>query len=78
MPARSTKLSPSSSALAQSRPRESEGAAEIDENLIRRDLTAVLRAKLVAERKAAYEAVYPETKHGKAPVGRGGRKESAK
>jgi hypothetical protein len=31
--------------------------------LIRRDLTAVQRAKLAARRKAAYEAVHPETKH---------------
>jgi len=35
--------------------------AEIDENLIRRDLTAAQRAKLVAKRKAAYEAGYPDT-----------------
>jgi phage terminase large subunit-like protein len=34
------------------------------ENLIRRDLTPAQRAKLVARRKAAYEAVYPETKQG--------------
>lgn len=34
---------------------------EIDENLIRRDLTPAQRAKLVAKRKAAYEAVHPET-----------------
>ncbi|SHK69870.1 hypothetical protein SAMN05444321_0380 [Bradyrhizobium lablabi] len=39
---------------------------EIDENLIRRDLTPSQRAKLVAKRKAAYEAVYPETKRGAA------------
>jgi hypothetical protein len=42
--------------------------AEIDENLIRRDLTAAQRAKLVAKRKA-YEAVHPETK----PTKSGGR-----
>ena len=38
--------------------------AEIDENLIRRDLTAAQRAKLVARRKAAYEATHPEAKQG--------------
>ncbi|MEY9131925.1 hypothetical protein ACVMII_000793 [Bradyrhizobium diazoefficiens] len=38
--------------------------AEIDENLIRRHLTAAQRAKLVARRKALYEAVHPQTKHG--------------
>ncbi|MGY3588024.1 ParB/RepB/Spo0J family partition protein [Bradyrhizobium sp. USDA 4350] len=37
---------------------------EIDENLIRRDLTPAQRAKLIAKRKAAYEAVHPETRHG--------------
>lgn len=31
---------------------------EIDENLIRRDLTPAQRAKLIAKRKAAYEAVH--------------------
>lgn len=51
--------------------------AEIDKNLIRRDLTPAQRAKLVSKRKAAYEAVYPETKHGRSPVGRGGKKEAA-
>lgn len=35
---------------------------EVDENLIRRDLTAAQRAKLIAKRKAAYEAVPPETR----------------
>jgi ParB family chromosome partitioning protein len=44
--------------------------AEIDENLVRRDLTAAQRAKLVAKRKAAYEAVHPETKHGATGRGR--------
>jgi ParB family chromosome partitioning protein len=32
--------------------------------LTQRDLTAAQRAKLVAKRKAAYEAVHPETKPG--------------
>jgi len=43
---------------------------EIDENLIRRDLTAAQRAKLIAKRKAAYEDVHPETKHGATGRGR--------
>ncbi|MEH2482030.1 hypothetical protein V1282_005387 [Nitrobacteraceae bacterium AZCC 2146] len=47
---------------------------EIDENLIRRDLTPAQRAKLVSKRKAAYEAVHPETKHGGAPGKAGGGK----
>lgn len=38
--------------------------AEIDENLIRRELTDSQRAKLVAKRKAAYEAVHPEAPAG--------------
>jgi hypothetical protein len=36
--------------------------AEIDENLIRRDLTAAQRAKLIAKRKATYEAVHGPAK----------------
>lgn len=43
---------------------------EIDENLIRRDLTPPRRAKLVAKRKAAYEAVHPETRNGASGKGR--------
>jgi hypothetical protein len=35
---------------------------EIDENLIRRDLTPAQRAKLIAKRKAAYEAVHGSAK----------------
>ncbi|WP_410706266.1 ParB N-terminal domain-containing protein [Bradyrhizobium sp. BWC-3-1] len=35
---------------------------EIDENLIRPDPTPAQRAKLIAKRKAAYEAVHPETR----------------
>ena len=45
---------------------------EIAENLIRRDVTSAQRAKLIAKRKTAYEAVHPETKHG--ATGRSGRK----
>ena len=52
--------------------------AEIDENLIRRDLTAAQRAKLVARRKAAYEAVHPETKQGGARRGSSSQPENWK
>jgi ParB family chromosome partitioning protein len=38
-----------------------------------RDLTPAQRAKLTAKRKAAYEAVHPEAKHG--ATGRGGKKD---
>jgi hypothetical protein len=48
---------------------------EIDENLIRRDLTPAQRAKLVAKREAAYEAVHPETRQGAS--GRGCGKKGA-
>jgi ParB-like chromosome segregation protein Spo0J len=47
--------------------------AEIDENLVRRELTPAQRAKLIARRKVAYEAVHPETKQGRAPAKRGGK-----
>ena len=52
--------------------------AEIGENLIWRDLTAAQRAKLISRRKAAYEAVHPETKHGGAKGNVGGGKGKAK
>ncbi|MGY4355524.1 hypothetical protein ACVWZR_004570 [Bradyrhizobium sp. i1.3.1] len=42
--------------------------------MIRRDLTPAQRAKLIAKRKAAYEAVHPETKQGGAPGKAGGGK----
>jgi hypothetical protein len=48
----------------------SRSSREIDENLIRRDLTPVQKAKLIAKRKAVYEAVHPETR--RAAPGAGG------
>lgn len=44
--------------------------AEIDENLIRNDLTVLERSEQFARRKVLYETKHPETKHGNGP-GRG-------
>ena len=46
--------------------------AEIDENLIRADLTPAERVIHIAERKRIYESIHPETKKG--ATGRAGRK----
>jgi len=43
--------------------------AEIDENLMRREVNALDRAIFLAERKRVYEELHPETQHGKAPNG---------
>jgi N6-adenosine-specific RNA methylase IME4 len=45
--------------------------AEIDENLVRFELSAAERAKLMARRKQIYLAKYPETGHGKLPGAKG-------
>jgi ParB-like chromosome segregation protein Spo0J len=47
--------------------------AEIDENLIRRELTPAERSSLTARRKKIYEEAHPETKQG-ARAGKKGRK----
>ncbi len=47
---------------------------EIDENLIREDLSPAARALHIARRKDIYERLHPETKHGATPGKRGGGK----
>ena len=51
--------------------------AEIDENLIRADLTPAERALHIGRRKELYEQAHPETKTGKSPGKAGGGKKEA-
>jgi N6-adenosine-specific RNA methylase IME4 len=48
--------------------------AEIDENLLREDLSPSDRARLTARRKQLYLAKHPQTGHGKAPGAKGSEK----
>lgn len=48
--------------------------AELDENLVRNDVTALERVKLMDRRKQIYETLYPATRHGAAPGKKGGGK----
>jgi hypothetical protein len=48
--------------------------AEIDENLVRNEMTQLERSEQMARRKGLYEAKYPATKQGSAPGKAGGGK----
>ena len=54
--------------------------AEIDENLMRENLSPAQEAQHIKRRKELYEAMHPTTKHGGAPsagIGKGKRKDAA-